>query len=175
VSKSTDRYGEKVVSWETVWNDLFPQDSSEWHDDVTAAEMHQLRGLIAAQAAETEDVLGRILHSLDASANVERSAGGILKDVRKRLRERGATQYEQELKAVGAAIRKRNHAVHQSVRIGSTWIDYTTGSGELVPVISLMGGDEYGEFELRQDLALQHRATAVAVTVLRELTLVEPP
>jgi hypothetical protein len=119
MSKSTDRYGEKVVSWETVWNDLFPHDPHEWHDDVAAAEMHRLRGLIAAQAAETEDVLGRILHNLDASANVERPAGRILKDVRKRLRERGATQYEQELEVICSAIQKRNHAVHQSVRIGA--------------------------------------------------------
>jgi hypothetical protein len=32
-----------------------------------------------------------------------------------------------------------------------------------------MGDDEYGEFELLQDLALQHRATAAAVTILRAL------
>jgi hypothetical protein len=165
-----DRYGENVVSWQTVWNDLFPQDPPEWHDDDAAAEMHRLRGLITAQAAETEDALGRILQSLETSANVERSAGALLHDVRKSLRKRGGSQYDQDLKIVDAAIEKRNRAVHQSVTIGSTSFDYATGGGEFVPVISLMGGDEYGEVELREDLALQHQATAAAVTVLRALT-----
>ena len=169
-----DRYGEEVVSWQTVWNDLFPQDPAEWHDDVAAAEMHRLRGLIAAQAAETEDVLGLILQSLDTSAVVaKRTAGAILKDVEKRLRTRGGSQYEQELEVVGAAIQRRNHAVHQSVTIGSSWADYATGGGEFVPIISLMGDGEYGEVDLRQDLAWQHRATAAAVTVLRALTFDE--
>jgi hypothetical protein len=170
-----DRYGEKVVSWETMWNDLFPEDGPEWHDDFQAAEMHRLRGLIAAQAAETEDVLGQILMRFDKSVNVERPAGALLKDVRKRLRRRGGWQYEQELEVVHAAIGKRNHAVHNAVRIHSTWVDYATGGGEFMPVLSLMGGLEYGEFELKKDLALQHRATAAAVTALRALMFDDLP
>jgi hypothetical protein len=153
-----DRYGDKVVSWQTVWNDLFPEDPPVWHDDGAAAEMNRLRGLIAAQGTETEKVLGRILQSLDKTADIEkRMAGALLKDVKKRLRQRGGNQYQQELEVVGAAIERRNHAVHQSVMIGSSWVDYATGG-------------EYDEVDLRRDLALQHRATGAAVTLLRALT-----
>src|SRR5690242_4963938 len=123
MSEPADRYGESAVSWITVWNDLFPEDPPEWHDDSAAAEMHRLRGLIVAQAAETEDVVRRILKSLQSSANLERPVGAILEDVRKQLRERGGTQYGHELKVVADAIRNRDDVVHKPVTIGSDWRD----------------------------------------------------
>jgi hypothetical protein len=174
VSDSPDRYEENVVSWRTVWNDLYPHDQADWHDDEAAAEMHRLRGLTAAQAAETEDVLRQILYTLDPSADVARlTAGAMLKNITKILRQRGRGHYQQELDIVNAGIQRRNHTVHNSVTVGSSWVDYATGGAEYVPVISLMGDNPYDEAELRLDLALQHRATAAAVTVLRGLTFDE--
>jgi hypothetical protein len=38
------------------------------------------------------------------------------------------------------------------------------------PVISVMGGDEYDEVNLRQDLALEQEATATAARVLRAMS-----
>ena len=44
-------FGERAVSWHTVWDRLYP-DFLDPHDDGSAAEMHALRGLVIAQCAE---------------------------------------------------------------------------------------------------------------------------
>ena len=162
--------GERVVSWTTVWNALYPEEADDPHDDEAAAEMHRLRGLIMAQAAETEDVLGHILRVLDAKAKIDQSAGRLLRDIMKRLGDGRDAEYEQDLNAVDTAIKRRNFSVHSAVTIGSIWVSYSTGGGEWQPVISLMGGDVYDEVNLREDLACQQEATAAAVRVLRALS-----
>lgn len=85
--RDVPRFGERVVSWETIWDKLFPEDAGDPHDDVAAAEMHRLRGLVMAQGAETEAVLGAIVKCLDPTADIERrTAGQLLRDVRRLLK-----------------------------------------------------------------------------------------
>ena len=123
-------YGEKVVSWTTVWDVLYPEDAGDPHDDQAATEMHRLRGLVMAQAAETESVLGQILKRLDSRVNVHRPAGNLLRDVRTKLDKVDAERHEHDLGVVDAAIRRRNRVVHSVVTIGSSWVPYSTGGGE---------------------------------------------
>lgn len=52
------RFGEAAVSWHSVWDRLYPEYMDAPHDDAAASEMHRLRGLVMAQCAETETVLG---------------------------------------------------------------------------------------------------------------------
>jgi hypothetical protein len=54
-------FGGRAISWRTVWNALFPDPGEAPHDDSLAADMHRLRGLVMAQACETETVLGAYL------------------------------------------------------------------------------------------------------------------
>ncbi|MGH3887988.1 MAG: hypothetical protein ACRDSZ_15755 [Pseudonocardiaceae bacterium] len=158
------RFGERVVSWQTVWDHLYLEYDADPHDGAAAAEMHRLRGLVMAQCAETEAVLRLIGKRLDPPADMERRmAGQLLKDVRRLLSAHSDARWEEYLLAVDRAIKRRNHAVHSSVTIGSSWAPYVTGGGEWVPVISLMGGGEYDEMDLRRDLALQQEATIAAV------------
>jgi hypothetical protein len=166
-------YGEKVVSWTTVWDVLYPEDAGDPHDDQAAAEMHRLRGLVIAQAAETESVLGQILRRLDSRVKVHRPAGNLLRDVRTKLDNIDLERHEHDLGVVDAAIRRRNRIVHSVVTIGSSWVPYSTGGGERQPVISLLGTDEYNESDLMQDLVLQQEATAAAVRVLHECSVPE--
>jgi hypothetical protein len=162
------RYGEHVVSWQTVWNDLYPDDAGDPHDDATAAAMHRVRGLIMAQGAEVEAVLGALVRRLSPHARIEgRTAGRLARDARSLLSGDDARRYSSELRAIDQAISRRNHAVHSPVMIGSTWRDYATGGGEWVPVISMMEAGDYDEADLLRDLALQHEATITAVRLLR--------
>jgi hypothetical protein len=166
-------YGERVVSWTTVWDALYPEDGGDPHDDQAAAEMHRLRGYVMAQAAETESVLGQILKRLDSRVNVHRPAGNLLRDVRTKLNEVVAERHGHDLGVVDSAIRQRNRVVHSVVTIGSSWVPYSTGGGEWQPVISFLGADECDESVLRQDLVLQQEATAAAVRVLHECSFPE--
>jgi len=166
-------YGERAVSWTTVWRDLYPEDGVDPHDDEAAAEIHRLRGLVAAQASETEEVLARILRSLDPETRINLSAGQLLGAVRKKLAGRGNPSHEQVLGTVNAAILRRNRVLHDAVTIGSVWREYATGGGEWQPVIAFLGDDESDEMQLRSDLSLQQEATGAAVRILRELATVE--
>jgi hypothetical protein len=166
-------YSERVVSWTTVWDGLYPEDAGDPHDDEAAAEMHRLRGLVMAQAAETESVLGQILKRLDPRAKVHRPAGNLLRDVKTKLNDIDLNRHEHDLGVVDAAIRRRNWAVHSVVTIGSSWVPYSGGGGEWQPVISLLGTEEYNESDLMQDLVLQQEATAAAVRVLHECSFPE--
>ena len=67
-TRNTPPYGEQVVSWHTVWDRLYPEDADAPHDDDEAAAMHRLRGLVMAQGAEVEAVLGLIVQHLSAKA-----------------------------------------------------------------------------------------------------------
>jgi hypothetical protein len=165
-------HDERVLSWMTLWNSLYPEDRAfDPHDDRAAEEMHRLRGLVMAQAAETEAVLGQILGLLDPTANPERPAGALLKNVYEELQRRAIATHEAALAEVDAAIRQRNRAVHDAVVIGSTWMPYATGGGgHWEPVISLMNGKPYDESDLRRDLDMQRKATASAVRIYRDLT-----
>lgn len=167
-------FGETTVSWQTVWNYMFPGQGYDLHDDAEAAGMHRLRGLVMAQGAETETVLGKIVARLDPSTEVERrTAGQLLTDVRRLLAVPVATQWADALRLIEQAIRRRNHAVHSPVTIGRTWRPYATGGGEPVPMISLMNDGEYDESDLLRDLALQQDATVAAVRLLHSLGAVD--
>lgn len=167
-------FGEHTVSWLTVRDELapdrvHPDDFEPPHDDDAAREMHRLRGLVMVQASETEAVLGEILVRIEPGADIKRPAGALLSDIRKRLPECGESDFHPQLDLIGQAIARRNDAVHRSVTIGSSWAPHETGSGEWVPVISLMGDEAYDETDLRDDLALQQEATIAAVRILLHL------
>ncbi|MDQ2874823.1 MAG: integrase core domain-containing protein [Actinomycetota bacterium] len=154
------RYGENIVSWHTVWDDLYPDDAGDPHDDSTAAAMHRLRGLVMAQGAEVESALAALVRQMSPRARTEgRTAGRLAQDVRSLLSDDKARSYSSELRAIDQAISRRNHAVHSPVTIGSSWRDYATGGGEWVPVISMMDYGDYDETDVQRDLALQHEAT----------------
>ncbi|MEU6354810.1 hypothetical protein ABZ896_36760 [Streptomyces sp. NPDC047072] len=166
-------FGERAVSWRTVWDELFPDPEAfdGPHDDNAAAEMNRLRGLVMAQASETETVLGMILGRLVPSARTEKPAGALLRDVRTQLSSQTGAAWADALDLIDKAIKRRNHVVHNAVVIGSSWREYATGDGgDWIPVISFMGDEEYSETELLDDLTLQHEATAAAVRVLHSLS-----
>lgn len=80
------KFGEKTVSWQTVWDHLYPEyDEFELyapHDDGAASDMHRLRGLVATRCAETEAVLGKIVLHVEESFDIERrTAGQLLHEV----------------------------------------------------------------------------------------------
>jgi hypothetical protein len=161
------RYGENVVSWQTVWGHLYPEDADDPHDDAKTADMHRLRGLIMAQGAEVEAALGALVKRLSSHTSIDgRTAGRLAKDAKRLLGADKASIYRSELRVIDRAINRRNHAVHSPVSIGSSWRPYITGSGEWVPVISLMKDGAYDEADLRRDLALQQEGTVAAVRLL---------
>jgi hypothetical protein len=160
-------YGEKIVSWQTVWDDLYPNEAGDPHGDATAAAMHRLRGLIMAQGAEIEAAIGALVKRLSPDARIDgRTAGWLLKEVKRLLSAHHVHTYSNELRIIGTAINRRNHAVHSPVIIGFSWRDYSTGGGEWVPVISLMNDATYDEADLLHDLALQQQGTTAAVHLL---------
>lgn len=165
------KFGNTVVSWHTVWGGEFPEDEGDRHCDDAAAEMHRLRGLIMAQAAETEAVLEQIVHRLDPSARLGRpTAGRLLWDIRRLLPATALSQWSDTLRLVDRAVERRNHAVHSTVTIGTSWRPYAgSAGGELVPVISLMDDGEYDEQDLWRDMTLQQDATISVVGLLRSL------
>lgn len=170
IEKKVPPFGERAVSWLTVWDHLYPEGANCPHDDAAAAEMHRLRGLVMAQGAETEAVLGLIVKRLDPAADIERrTAGQLLQDIRRLLSARSDARWDENLRTVDRAIKRRNHAVHSQMEIGSPWAPYVTGGGEWVPVISLMRDKEYDEIDLGRDLALQQEATIAAVRLYYSL------
>jgi hypothetical protein len=160
-------YGERVVSWRAIYDELEPDLDTEPEFAELAAEMYRLRGLMMAQGAETEAALGQVLGVLDPSTSAPtRTAGQLLNVLRKRLPPDLRSQWDSALNDIERAIKSRNRVVHADVRIGSSWVSYATGGGEYVPVIGLMGGDDYSEADLRGDLLLQQEATVLAVRLL---------
>jgi hypothetical protein len=160
-------YGERVVSWRAVCDEFEPDLDSQPEFAELAAGIYQLRGLVMAQGAETEAALGRVLSVLDPSTDgATRTAGQLLTVLRQRLPSDLRSQWDSALDTIGSAIKSRNRVVHADVSVGSSWAPYATGGGEYVPVISLMGGEDYSEAELRRDLVLQQEATILAVRVL---------
>ena len=162
-------FGERAISWRTVWNELYPDPWESPHDDALAADMHRMRGLVMAQACETETVLGAILRHFNAAANVERPAGVLLREIRHMPDAYTHHGWSDALDLIKQAIDCRNRAVHGSVEIGSVWRDYQTGGGEWVSMISLMGGEMCDEEDLLRELALQQQATIAAVRLLYSL------
>jgi hypothetical protein len=164
-------YGETVVSWRTIDQQLNPETGPEPELSHVAADMNRLRGLIMAQCGETEAVLGLILAAVAPTIDPERkTAGQLLTCVRQNLPEEISTRWQVELDEIGVANRLRNQAVHSDVHIGSTWVDYQTGGGHYEPVISLMRHGEYGEADLSADLAVQQHATVAAVRLLHAIS-----
>ena len=154
----------------TVWDELFPRDGHfDPHDDSGAAEMHRLRGLVMAQAAETEAVLGKILRCLDPEKRTNVPSGVLLRGIRSLLSDQQTSDWAARLAMIEDAIERRNRVVHDPVVVGSSWAPYATGGGEWVAVISFMGDEMYDDHDLRGDLALQQEATCEAVRVLRAL------
>jgi hypothetical protein len=171
MAQTEPRFGEQVMSWPNVWSDLYPDLAFDPHDDAIAISMHRLRGLVIAQATEVEDVLGAILDHLDPSdAGRRRTAGNRLWEIKARLNARDRDGWADTLDLLDHAVKSRNHASHNTVKIGSSWRDYATGDGgEWVPVVSTMGGELYDEQDLQRDLALQQEATVEAVRLLHYL------
>lgn len=160
-------YGEVVVSWRTIDQNLDADTGS--HPDYTgpAAEMNRLRGLIVAQCGETEAVLGLVLGEIAPTISIERkTANQLLRCVRKNLPQEISDHWKSKLDDIEAANGLRNHAVHADVHIGSTWVEYQTGGGHYEPAISLMRSGEYNESDLRRDLAAQQCSTIAAVHLL---------
>lgn len=163
------RFEEAAVSWMTVWDRLFPEDTFDPHDDAEASEMHRLRGLVMAQAAETERVLGMISKRLAPDKRVDVPSGVLLKVIRGVLNDQQVNEWSSQLAMIEAAIKRRNRVVHDTIEVGSSWMPYATGGGEWVPVITLLGDEMHDESDLRDDLANQQDATCEAVRILRAL------
>lgn len=160
-------YGENVISWQNVWDRLYPGDAGDPHDDSAAAEMHRLRGLVAGQCAEIEAVLGMIVKRFRPHAHIEkRTAGQLLNEARRLLNAEYADTHKSDLNIIGQAVDRRNNAIHSPVTIGSSWVPYDIMDGEWIPVISIMNDEPYDEADLRRDLALQQEATVAAVRLL---------
>jgi hypothetical protein len=64
-------YGENVTSWQTIWDQFYPEDAADPHDDASAADMNRLRGLIMAQGTQVEACLRILVKQLSPHANVE--------------------------------------------------------------------------------------------------------
>ena len=132
--------------------------------------MNRLRGLIMVQASDTEAVLGQMLRHLNRSANLQRPAGALLRDINQLLDSDFAEHWAFELDIVEQAIKRRNRVVHDRLDIGAVWREYATGDGgEWVPVVSTLGADEVSEQSLLQDLADQQDATEAAVRIFHAL------
>ncbi len=148
-------YGQSVVSWRTIDQELRPDIGPEPEFSDLAADMNRLRGLIMAQCGETEAVLGLILAAVAATIDPERkTAGQLVRCVRQKLPHEISTRWQVELDEIEVAIQLRNQAVHSDVHIGSTWVEYQTGGGHHEPVImqrvesaQLGGRPAYGELE----------------------------
>jgi hypothetical protein len=138
--------------------------------DCDAAEINRLRGVSIVQAAETEATLAVILRYLDPSASHARPAGILMAEIKKLLDPHVLDRWSLEISAIEEAIRRRNRLVHDTVRIGYSWLDYATGGGEHVPVISLLGEEDIDEFDLRNILEQQKEATQFAVQIFHFLT-----
>ncbi|MEV0534703.1 hypothetical protein [Kitasatospora sp. NPDC050463] len=170
---SKPMFGDRVVSWGSIWDELHldPDDYDYGmpppDGDYEAAEMHRLRGLVMAQAAETEAVLGMILKHVDPAAKLARPAGALLHDVRNGLGSQ--VGHVATLDLIKRAIERRNRVVHDTVHIEYSWRDYATGGGEWVSVISFLGDEEYSEANLLGDLALQQETLVAAVHLLTSL------
>ncbi len=149
-------YGESVVSWHTIDQELNPDAGPEPEFSHIAADMNRLRGLIMAQCGETEAVLGMILAAVAPEIDPERkTAGQLLTCVRQNLPAEIRSQWRVELDQIKTANQLRNQAVHLDIHVGSTWVEYQTGGGHFEPVISLMRHGEYGGSDLLADLAVQ--------------------
>jgi hypothetical protein len=155
------------VSWRTIFQDLDPDPDGVPAFDHEAADIHRLRGLVIAQFAETEAVLERIMATLDPTLDLQNlMAGKLFRLLKKQLPTALKISWQGGLRTISEAIKARNRAVHADVEIGFSWQPYSTGGGEHVPVISLMGGELYDEQDLRNDFGLEQHATEVAVGLL---------
>ena len=91
-------------------------------------------------------------------------------EIKKRLDSHVLDRWSLEISTIEEAIRRRNRLVHDTVTIGYSWLDYATGGGEHVQVISLLGDEDIDEFDLRNILEQQKEATQFAVRVFHFLT-----
>ncbi|MEU1842413.1 hypothetical protein [Micromonospora sediminicola] len=146
------KFGEAAVSWQTVWSGLDPDPDRSYppHNDRLAAPMHRLRGLLMAQAAETEAVLGRIFEQLEPSQQVgRRTAGQLLRIIQQWHSRDLLAGWSESLTDVDEAIQRRNRLVHSTVEVGEVWREYADGSGgEWIHVITKMGEDDRDEHDL---------------------------
>ena len=94
------------------------------------------------------------------------TAGRLQKKVDDYFEERHDSAFEKERATIRIAIRIRNRIAHDSLYVGFSWLDYRTGGGHWEPVISLLGGDLYDEFDLSVDLLIQREATRAALLLL---------
>lgn len=168
-------FGEHVVSWKTIDAMIDPdlddpREVKQWHhNDAEAAEMNRLRGLVVAQAAETETVLGVLLNQLGVPVKPRTTTGGLLRQLRDKLGADDHHRWAEELALLDTATVRRNRVVHDRTDIGSVRCDYATGGGEWTTVISFLGEQEADEMSLAGELTLQQQATRCAVVLLHTL------
>ncbi|MFC4056076.1 hypothetical protein ACFOY4_40860 [Actinomadura syzygii] len=113
-------FGERSVSWERVWERLFPEESIDepiGDDYGFATKMNRMRGLIMTQCAELEAVLGLIVRNLESKicAN-KQTAGQLLNIVKTKLSPAEVTKWTSSLELIREAIRLRNRAVMHGSR-----------------------------------------------------------
>jgi len=173
------RFGERVVAWHRLDGEYRSADDATAEDpydegpdeERAEAELNRLRGLVMAQAAEAEAVLGVMVRMLDPDAKVDIAAGVLLNKLRKLLIPVDFLHeyHDADLDDIARAIKARNKAVHGTARVGYSWVDYQTGGGEWMQVISLVGDQDWGELALRWCLAMQPRAVFDAVYLMDQL------
>ncbi|MEU8632552.1 hypothetical protein AB0C38_10315 [Amycolatopsis sp. NPDC048633] len=173
------QFGERVVAWHRLDDEGRSADDStiegscgEGPDEERAeAELNRWRGLVMAQAAEVEAVLGVMVRMLDPNAKVDIAAGLLLNKLRKLLIPLDFLHeyHDADLDDIARAIKARNKAVHGTARVGYSWVDYQTGGGEWMQVISLVGDQDWSELELRWCLSMQQRAAFDAVYLMDQL------
>lgn len=176
MTTESPRYGMRAISWSTIQADRYPRhrpDIAYW-DGTKAAELNRLRGLVVVQAAETEAVLGMILSRLDPAARTDQPARRLVHRIRQKIEGFCDTEWPPALDLIDAAAKRRNRVVHDSPTIGRVWRDYSTGGGEWVHVVTMLGDDDCDTGTLVRDLALQQDATAAAVEILNCLTVPAP-
>ncbi|MET8759863.1 hypothetical protein [Lentzea sp. NPDC004782] len=176
-SLQAPEFGPRVREWPDILDDAYRRPDEDGRGEprgYDTADMQQLRGLIMVQAAETEAVLGRILCVLDPQENPGRMmAGALLKKIWDKLCDRDKVAFQSHVRQIRKAQARRNHAVHNRVDTGYSWVNYAGGGGEWVPVITTMGVEACDEQELSHDLALQQTSTVVAIKMLHALSCSE--
>ncbi|MFI1913902.1 hypothetical protein [Nocardia sp. NPDC020380] len=161
---SKSRQVHDVRSWRSVWNTNYSAEAG--YPD--SPELDRLRGLITAQAAETEQVLGLAVRILDATADLTRPAESLLDQLRQLVPDSGVALAD-DLTLIGKALARRSFAVHAAAAPIPDWPDYGGGAVLWQPVVSTVDDRLYTDDDLHRDFTIQVEATGAAVRILRIL------
>lgn len=159
----------EVESYRSVIEQLYPEyfasSELEPHLDVRAVRMNELRGLILGQSTQMENALLKLMDARGIEVRQPRTAGNIVKAVHAHFEKQLNSALADDREVLDVAVLVRNRVAHDHIEIGSLWRDYGTGGGEWVPVISLLGAEEYDEKDMLEDLEILKAATRAAVRV----------